>query len=49
MTANAARTGNATGREQNGRHTTIAKTTQLLRNPSFTCPAADPSWNQPTA
>jgi hypothetical protein len=43
LTANAARTGSATGREQNGKVTTIATTTQLLPNPSLTFPAAQPS------
>ena len=43
LTADVARTGSATGREQNGNVTTIATTTQLLPNPSLTLPAAEPS------
>jgi hypothetical protein len=42
LTANAARTGNATGREQNGSHTTIARTTQLMGESEFDLPCRGP-------
>jgi hypothetical protein len=48
LTAKLASTASATGRVQNGSVTTIAATTQLFPNPSLSCPAAEPSWNQPT-
>lgn len=43
LTANAASTGNATGRDIHGSVTMIAAMTQLFPNPSLADPAADPS------
>ena len=42
-------TGRATGRSRNGKRTTTAAITQLLPNPTWCRPVADPSWNQDAA
>ena len=49
LTTSLASTGSATGREQNGRLTTMAAITQLLPRPVLCGPCTEPSWNQDAA